>query len=81
MNIDAMELIEELSKQIAEYVKENTVLKIHIKKLKEEKFNRKEFQQLWKHINTKTAYVVDFETDELIKKSIAKLDTHLHVLS
>lgn len=36
MNIDAMELIEELSKQIAEYVKENTVLKIHIKKLKKE---------------------------------------------
>lgn len=36
MNIDAMELIEELSKQIAEYVKENAVLKIHIKKLKEE---------------------------------------------
>ena len=36
MNIDAMELIEELSKKISEYAKENAVLKIQIKKLKEE---------------------------------------------
>lgn len=45
----------------------------------EEKFNRKEFQDLWKNINAKTAYVVDFETDELIQKAIAKIDLHLHV--
>lgn len=45
----------------------------------EEKFNRKEFQDLWKSINAKTAYVVDFETDELIRKAIAKIDTHLNV--
>lgn len=48
-------------------------------KFNEEKFKRKEFQELWKNINTKTAYVVDFETDELIQKAIAKLDIHLHV--
>lgn len=36
MNIDAMELIEELSKQISQYIKENAILKIQIKKLKEE---------------------------------------------
>ena len=45
----------------------------------EEKFNRKEFQDLWKNINAKTAYVVDFETEELIQKAIAKIDLHLHV--
>jgi type III restriction enzyme len=48
-------------------------------KFNEEKFKRKEFQELWKNINTKTAYVVDFETDELIHKAIAKLDIHVHV--
>ena len=36
MNIVDMELIEELSKKISEYAKENAVLKIQIKKLKEE---------------------------------------------
>lgn len=48
-------------------------------KFNDEKFNRKEFQELWKNINSKTAYVVDFETDELIQKAISKLDLHLHV--
>lgn len=45
----------------------------------EEKFKRKDFQDLWKQINIKSAYVVDFETEELIQKSITKLDTHLHI--
>ncbi|MGI6572356.1 MAG: hypothetical protein ACOX19_02795 [Fermentimonas sp.] len=48
-------------------------------KFNEEKFNRKEFQELWKSINAKTAYVVDFETDELIRKAIAKINLKLHV--
>lgn len=48
-------------------------------KFNEDKFNKKEFQELWKNINAKTAYVVDFETEELIQKSISKLDLHLHV--
>ena len=30
-------------------------------------------------INAKTAYVVDFETEELIRKAINSLDKHLHV--
>ena len=45
----------------------------------QEKFNRKEFQALWKNINAKTAYVVDFETEELVRKAVAKLDLHLLV--
>lgn len=45
----------------------------------EQKFNREEFKKLWASINTKTAYVVDFETEELIRKAIQRLNTHLHV--
>jgi len=48
-------------------------------KFDKNKFDRKEFQELWKRINIKTAYVVDFETQELIEKSINKLNLHLHV--
>ena len=44
----------------------------------EQKFER-EFKNLWLSINTKTAYVVDFETEELIRKAIQRLNTHLHV--
>ncbi len=48
-------------------------------KFDKNKFDRKEFQELWKRINLKTAYVVDFETQELIDKSIKKLNSYLHV--
>lgn len=44
-----------------------------------EKFHKKEFQALWKKINTRTFYTVDFETKELIQKSIASIDKHLNV--
>ena len=43
------------------------------------KFDKKEFQNLWRKINTKTYYTVDFETDELIKNAIKEIDDHLHV--
>ena len=43
------------------------------------KFDKKEFQNLWKKINTKTYYTVDFETDELIKNAIKEIDDHLNV--
>ncbi|MBW7572488.1 type III restriction-modification system endonuclease [Caproiciproducens faecalis] len=48
-------------------------------KIDNDKLNRKEFKELWSRINTKSAYVVDFNTDELIEKSIAALDKELHV--
>lgn len=38
-----------------------------------------EFKALWKKINCKSVYVVDFDTDELVSKSIASLDAHLRV--
>ncbi|NMA65027.1 MAG: DEAD/DEAH box helicase family protein, partial [Clostridiaceae bacterium] len=44
-----------------------------------ENFKRKEFQELWKRINVKTAYYVDFDTDELIRNCINELNNKLNV--
>lgn len=38
-----------------------------------------EFKALWSRINSKSVYVVNFDTDELVKRSIATLDAHLRV--
>lgn len=48
-------------------------------RLDDEKLNSKEFKALWSKINTKSVYTVDFDTDELIKKSIACLNSKLRV--
>ena len=45
----------------------------------EEKLKSREFRALWSRINAKTVYVVDFDTDELVRKSIAALNSKLHV--
>ena len=45
----------------------------------ENKLAMPEFKALWSRINAKSVYVVDFDTDELIRKSIASLDTKLRV--
>lgn len=45
----------------------------------ESKLAMPEFKELWKRINGKTVYVVDFDEQELIDKSIAVLDSKLHV--
>lgn len=42
-------------------------------------FHRKEFQELWRRINHKYAYTVQFDSDELVKKCIAALNDHLVV--
>lgn len=39
----------------------------------------KEFQSLWKSINSQSAYTVKFDTDELVRKAVSSLDTNLHV--
>lgn len=48
-------------------------------KVNEEKLNSREFKALWSRINAKSVYVVDFDTDELVRKSIAALNSKLHV--
>lgn len=45
----------------------------------ENKLAMPEFKALWDKINSKTVYVVDFDTDELVKKAIASLDKKLRV--
>ena len=38
-----------------------------------------EFKSLWSKINAKSVYVVDFDTNELVKKSIEAIDKNLNV--
>ena len=47
--------------------------------LNKSKYNSKEFKELWQKINAKSAYVVDFETDELVRKSVDALNANLRV--
>ena len=54
--------------------KNNVELKVDDKKL-----NMPEFKALWNRINAKTVYVVDFDTEELIKNSIDALNNKMHV--
>ena len=42
-------------------------------------FAKKEFQALWKEINHKYAYTVEYDSQELIKKAIAHIDDKLFV--
>ncbi|TLS75306.1 restriction endonuclease subunit R [Mariprofundus erugo] len=42
-------------------------------------FGKKEFQELWKRINRKAVYRVEFESSELVCKCIDALESDLHV--
>ena len=44
-----------------------------------EKLAMPEFKALWQRISPKSVYVVDFDTDELVQKSISALNRDLHV--
>ena len=44
-----------------------------------ENFYKKEFQTLWNYINHKYAYTVEFDSEELISKSIAHINENLYV--
>lgn len=45
----------------------------------EDKLAMPEFKALWARINARSVYVVDFDTDELIRKAVSALDRKLHV--
>lgn len=45
----------------------------------QDKLAMPEFKALWNRINSKSVYVVDFDTDELVRKSIASLNAKLRV--
>ena len=46
---------------------------------REENFKKREWQELWRRINTRTYYNVSFETPKLIKESVKQLDDHMNV--
>ena len=45
----------------------------------EDKLALPEFKALWSRINSKSVYVVDFDTEELVQNAIAALDSKLRV--
>lgn len=46
-----------------------------------ENFKKKEFQNLWKLINHKYAYTVEFDSSELIRNAVKAIDNDLYVTS
>jgi type III restriction enzyme len=44
-----------------------------------ENFEKKEFQELWRRINQKAAYRVEFDSEELVRKCVSALDSQLRV--
>ena len=48
-------------------------------RLDKSKLGLPEFKKLWEQINVRSAYVVDFDTEELIRKSVAALNKDLRV--
>ena len=61
------------------YLIENERNKDVVAMRNEEQYNKKEFKELWKRINRKTAYIVDFNTEELIKNAVYSLNNKLLV--
>ncbi|QDT04221.1 Type III restriction enzyme, res subunit [Rubripirellula lacrimiformis] len=47
--------------------------------INQKNLDRKEFQDLWKRINHKAVYAVEFETNELITNCVSALNQDLHV--
>lgn len=54
------------------------VTKVEVNRLNEN-FYKKEFKELWNCINHKYAYTVEFDSKELIEKSIKAIDNELNV--
>lgn len=49
-------------------------------KFQKDNFAKKEFQELWKRINRRTYYQVNFDTSDLVKKSVKAVDDLLKVM-
>jgi len=60
-------------------VKPEDARKVREAKFDSQKFARKEFQDMWRKINSQTYYTVDFKTEDLIRRSVIELDNHLKV--
>lgn len=66
---DEQALNDMLKRQSGSVVRENQI--------KEENFNKKQFQELWKRINHKYAYTVEFDSAELVDNSIKAINKDL----
>ena len=82
--VEANELKSFIIKQLDKVFDPDSVKPTNGREKKEAKFNadnfhKKEWQELWKRINTRTYYNVNFDTSKLIKNAIDELDKHLNV--
>lgn len=62
-----------------EAMKPDDARKVREAKFDSQKFARKEFQDLWRKINQRTYYTVDFKTEDLIRRAVIELDDKLRV--
>ncbi len=60
-------------------VKPENGRKPKLAKFQKDNFGKKEFQELWKRINRRTYYQVNFDTSDLVKKSVKAVDDLLKV--
>jgi len=82
---DLIEYSEEIFRLIDSVFSENSLPTIDNDRtaktnaLNEANFNKQEFQELWKRINTKAVYQVDFDSEELIERAVLAIDQNLRV--
>ena len=75
---------EDIVKRLASIFDPDSVKPVDARRVREAKFDqqkfaRKEFQDLWRKINQQTYYTVDFKTDDLIHRAVIELDAKLQV--
>lgn len=66
-------------RQVTEVLFENARSNNVELKVNPDKLAMPEFKALWSKINARTAYVVDFDTEELVRKAVTALDSKLRV--
>ena len=79
LQAEIAEVVANRPRQVTELIFENARSNNIELKVNMDRLAMPEFKALWSKINTKTAYRVDFDTDELVRKSIAALDSRLRV--
>ena len=62
-----------------DYVDPEDARKPKTANFQQDNFEKTQFQELWKRINQRTYYQVNFDTSDLVKKSIKALDDNLKV--
>lgn len=73
--VEILKSIYDAKAMIPEDARKNNI-ELHVD---QKKMAMPEFKELWNKINSKSVYVVDFDSDELVKKAIAELDAKLRV--